>query len=89
MRGGQRFVPPAQIGLIKKYQFSYRWFTTHYYSVEKLFSAHRLGHSVFTERKIINKVFTILSWDTIHKILRPERYITPQGSGHNNFSYVV
>ena len=58
-------------------------FTMHY----KSFSALRFGHSVFTTREIVNKVFTILFWDTC--ILLLEKYITLQDSGHGNFSYVV
>ena len=54
--------------------------------MEKLLSGHRFGHSVFTRRKIINKIFTKLFWDAI--LLR-ERYITLQGSGHSNLGGVT
>ena len=69
-----------------------RWFTTLFYCGESLLSLHRYGHSVFTRRKIINKVFIMLFWDTIHCILLSKIYnpfVTLQGSGITNFSYVV
>ena len=48
----------------------------HYQCAEKLWSAHRYGHSVFTRRKIIDEVCTIVFWDMISCILLPEWYIT-------------
>ena len=66
--------------LITNTNFFDWWFTMHYYCVEKLFSAHRFGQSIFTRRNIINKVFTKRFWDSISGILVPERYINLQGS---------
>ena len=34
--------------------------------MKKLLSPHRFGHSVFTTRKIINKVFALLFWENLH-----------------------
>ena len=38
----------------------------HYNVVEKLFGAHRFGHSDVTRRKTTYDVFTTLFWDTLH-----------------------
>ena len=50
----------------------------HYQCAEKLWSAHRYGHSVFTRRKTVDEVCTIVFWDMISCILLPEWYMTLQ-----------